>query len=96
MHFNRSEHTASILSNEKVLVVGGTDYNGSCFNSAELYDLTTRNWTNAGNMNEFPSNISMETIKNPQSAPKIFMSANEKVSVIGKENFTTTKDKQLH
>ncbi|CAF3290283.1 unnamed protein product [Rotaria socialis] len=36
MTMSRIAHTASLLSNEKVLVIGGTGYNGT-LNSAELY-----------------------------------------------------------
>ena len=42
----RSGHTATLLTNGKVLVVGG--YNG---NSAELYDPTPETWTITGSLN---------------------------------------------
>ncbi|CAF1651245.1 unnamed protein product [Adineta ricciae] len=48
MSVARYRHTASILSNGKVLVTGG--YNGVSLNSAELYDLSTGNWTTTGTM----------------------------------------------
>ncbi|CAF1591128.1 unnamed protein product [Adineta ricciae] len=42
----RFENTASVLSDGKVLVVGGYGrYGYECFNTAELYDHTTGNWT---------------------------------------------------
>ncbi|CAF5116838.1 unnamed protein product [Rotaria sp. Silwood1] len=45
----RYQHTASILTNGKVLVAGG--YVGSSYlNSAELYDPSTGTWTNTGSM----------------------------------------------
>jgi len=40
----RHEHTATLLSNGKVLVVGGVDSSGA-LSSAELYDPTTGTWT---------------------------------------------------
>jgi N-acetylneuraminic acid mutarotase len=44
MASRRNGHTASVLTNGKVLVAGGYDTNSS-LNSAELYDLSTENWT---------------------------------------------------
>jgi hypothetical protein len=43
-------HTASVLSNGKVLVTGGYS-NSAYLNSAELYDPSTGMWTTTGNMN---------------------------------------------
>jgi hypothetical protein len=51
MSVNRTQHTATLLNNGKVLVTGGWgSYCGSC-NTAELYDPTTGTWTTTGNMN---------------------------------------------
>ncbi|CAF4343968.1 unnamed protein product, partial [Adineta steineri] len=41
-------HTASVLSNGKVLVTGGD--NGNSLNSVELYDPSTGTWTTTGSM----------------------------------------------
>ena len=50
MNNGRYYHTASVLTNGKVLVTGG--YNGSIYlSSAQLYDPLTGTWTNTGNMN---------------------------------------------
>ncbi len=49
MNNAREYHTASILTNGKVLVTGGNSSNVS-INSAELYDPSTGNWTITGNM----------------------------------------------
>ena len=50
MNYGRAEHTASVLTNGKVLVAGGD--NGSGYlNSAELYDPSTGTWTTTGSMN---------------------------------------------
>jgi N-acetylneuraminic acid mutarotase len=43
----RSEHSAVLLANGKVLVVGGED-GGPPLYSAELYDPATNSWTSAG------------------------------------------------
>ncbi|CAF4172214.1 unnamed protein product [Adineta steineri] len=51
MNDARSSHTASVLSNGKVLVVGGADNSGS-LNSAELYDPSSGTWTTTGNMTD--------------------------------------------
>ncbi|CAF1263870.1 unnamed protein product [Adineta steineri] len=45
----RSDHTASVLSNGKVLVTGGGG-NSGLLNSAELYNPSTGTWTSTGNM----------------------------------------------
>jgi N-acetylneuraminic acid mutarotase len=50
MNYTRESHTASILTNEKVLVTGG--YNrGHILNSVELYDPSTETWITTGSMN---------------------------------------------
>jgi N-acetylneuraminic acid mutarotase len=46
----RYAHTASILTNGKVLVTGGYNNIGGYLNSAELYDPSTGNWKTTGNM----------------------------------------------
>ena len=49
----RQGHTATLLPNGKVLVVGGyggTGAAGSCLASAELYNPTTNTWSSAGDM----------------------------------------------
>jgi GH25 family lysozyme M1 (1,4-beta-N-acetylmuramidase) len=46
----RTEHTATLLPNGKVLVAGGTDYTNTLA-SAELYDPITGAWTATGSMN---------------------------------------------
>lgn len=44
----RAFHTATLLANGQVLIVGG--YNGSYLNSAQLYDPTTGSFTATGNL----------------------------------------------
>jgi len=51
LNFARAVHTATLLPNGKVLVVGGRDFNGGVLNSAELYDPSTGMWSNTGNLN---------------------------------------------
>ncbi len=46
----RGYHTATLLPNGKVLVVGGFDPIPGAMSSAELYDPSTRRWTSAGNL----------------------------------------------
>ncbi len=52
MSVSRTDHTAVLLSNGKVLVAGGTtvDFNGVTVASAELFDPTSGSWTSTGNM----------------------------------------------
>ena len=47
----RSDHTATLLQNGNVLVVGGIG-NGIILDSAELYDPTTRIWSAAGRLSK--------------------------------------------
>jgi len=44
MRYERQYHTASVLTNGKVLVTGGY-HRSTIENSAELYDLSTGRWT---------------------------------------------------
>jgi hypothetical protein len=50
MQNRRYGHTASLLPNGKVLVTGGDQDTYTILKRAELYDPTTGNWTNVGNM----------------------------------------------
>jgi N-acetylneuraminic acid mutarotase len=55
LHIGRRNHTATLLTDGKVLVAGGCYYIGPdeyhYFNSAELYDLDQDTWTMTGDMN---------------------------------------------
>ncbi len=46
----RRDHTATLLSNGKVLVTGGTDASGARQSLAEVYDAATGTWSPAGGM----------------------------------------------
>jgi hypothetical protein len=50
MHFTRSQHTATLLHNGKVLIAGGTDTNGNFLASAELYDTHSQEFEPTGDM----------------------------------------------
>ena len=47
----RDGHTATLLSNGKVLIVGGANDNGAFPSSAELYDSATGTWSVTGRLN---------------------------------------------
>jgi N-acetylneuraminic acid mutarotase len=47
----RYRHTATVLTNGKVLVTGGVFNYTTCLKSAELYDPSTGTWTAMDNMN---------------------------------------------
>jgi hypothetical protein len=50
MHHRRFFHEALVLNNGKVLVTVGSIDMSTNINSTELYDPTTGNWINAGNI----------------------------------------------
>jgi len=51
LHTGRYEQTATLLTNGKVLVIGGYDSNDIALGTAELYDPSTGSWTVIGNLN---------------------------------------------
>jgi PKD repeat protein len=51
MNTARYGHTATLLQNGKVLIVGGYDSSGNALSSAELYDPNTGQFQMAGNLN---------------------------------------------
>ncbi len=61
MHFARSEHTATLLNNGKVLVVGGY---GDAGLTAELFDPATATWTVTSGMIHFPPTGHTATLLN--------------------------------
>jgi hypothetical protein len=46
----RYNHTQTLLANNKVLVTGGADSNGTPFANAELYDPNAKSWSATGNL----------------------------------------------
>jgi hypothetical protein len=51
MHAAREFHTATLLKNGKVLVIGGRDADGNTLGTAEFFDPTNGTFTPAGSMN---------------------------------------------
>ena len=45
MLVSRAYHRSALLANGKVLATGGTDLAGNIFNSAEMYDPATNQWS---------------------------------------------------
>jgi RHS repeat-associated protein len=75
MSKERNGHTATVLPNGKVLVVGGTD-GSTVFSSAELYDRTTGTWASAGNMNgarKYHTAVLLNTSSNPTTSGKVLI-----------------------
>ena len=60
----RSNHSATLLANGKVLVAGGLDTLNTKSPSAELYLPTGKNWTNAGTMTTGRSDHSATLLAN--------------------------------
>ena len=65
----RDQHTATLLPNGKVLVVGGFDSSGNVSESAELYDPASGNpasgtWTATGSLNTRRSNHTATLLPN--------------------------------
>lgn len=50
MNTSRSNHTATLVANGKVLVVGGYNSSTGSLASAEIYDSMTRTWSNVSSM----------------------------------------------
>jgi N-acetylneuraminic acid mutarotase len=50
MSVEREDHSATLLTNGKVLVAGGENDYGTTISSAELYDPSTGTWTTTGSM----------------------------------------------
>ena len=50
MAMARFDHTATLLPNGQVLVVGGYNNSKGSLASAELYDPTTGNWSDTGSL----------------------------------------------
>src|SRR5712691_8923227 len=79
----RTEHTATLLQNGKVLVAGGNGSDGNhiplSLNSAELYDPATEMWSSTGNLNI------------GRVAPTAIQLQNGKVLVAGGYNFVALK-----
>jgi hypothetical protein len=76
LHNGRERHTATLLTNGKVLVTGGYNGGGSLFNSAELYDPATGTWTVTGSLNTAREN------------PTATLLPNGEVLVAGGDNFS--------
>ena len=65
LNMPRSGHTATLLSNGKVLVTGGEDSNNSSLlDSTELYDPTTGSWNYTGKLNMARSSHSATLLPN--------------------------------
>lgn len=64
MQTGRDDFTMTLLPNGKVLAVGGGDFSGNFFSSAELYDPPTQTWTNTGAMNETRSDFTATLLPN--------------------------------
>ena len=50
LSMGRAAHTATLLQNGKVLIVGGVDNNGTELSTAEIYDPATGTWMATGGM----------------------------------------------
>ena len=60
----RESHTATLLSNGKVLVAGGNTVGFAALKSAELYDPVTKTWSATGDMTEVRSDHTATLLPN--------------------------------
>src|SRR6266545_36017 len=60
----RTDYTATLLPNGKVLVAGGEDANFNVVASAELYDPASGNWTVTGSLNSVRRNHTATLLPN--------------------------------
>lgn len=63
MTYERYWHTATLLKDGRVLVVGGLGKNYTASASAEIYDPATRKWSTTGSMADDRSKHSMTLLK---------------------------------
>ena len=59
----RDSHTATLLNNGQVLIVGGNDINGNVLGSAEIYDPIAGTFTPTGSLN-FPRAVHIAALLN--------------------------------
>lgn len=80
----RANHSATLLANGKVLVVGGFNSVNFRLNSAELYDPVTGQWTATGNLNYARYNHTATLLNNG------------KVLVVGGTNVSALSSAELY
>ncbi|CAF3519115.1 unnamed protein product [Rotaria sp. Silwood1] len=83
MNYSRDYHTASILTNGKVLITGGEDLWGP-LGTAELYDPSTGTWATTGNMTYVRQCHTASTLKNG------------KVLITGGDNYEILNSAELY
>jgi hypothetical protein len=68
MSISREDHSAVLLNNGKVLVIGGTtvDFNGVTVSSAELYDPSSGTWATTGSMLQGRERFTATLLQNGQ------------------------------
>jgi N-acetylneuraminic acid mutarotase len=68
MSISREDHSAVLLNNGKVLVIGGTtvDFNGVTVASAELYDPASGTWATTGSMLQGRERFTATLLQNGQ------------------------------
>src|SRR5437588_13063034 len=64
MKVARYNHTATLLKNGKVLVVGGVDSSGNILASAELYNPTAGTWSLTGSLHVARENFKATPLSN--------------------------------
>ncbi len=66
MAHDRSEHTATLLKNGRVLVAGGNDSSGTALASAEIYDPATGRFSRTGSMGQARTDFTANRLQDGQ------------------------------
>ncbi len=91
----RRSHTATLLPNGRVLALGGKGVDSNSLNSAEVYNYTSRTWSNALLGPPFPAN-QVFTLNDARSDHTATMLPNAQVLIVGGLGNATLSSAELY